>query len=382
MPKADISVKWFHSNMPGAPVLRGEPGALIELLDACLISGFDARTPDSITVAGEVATVTLGGGNPFERHAVVTITGASAAGLNAEWRIATSAASSFTFACPGVADGTATGASVRREPAGWGKPFSAANKGVYQSADPLSTQLYLRVNDTDARYTRVRGYESMTDVDTGTGLFPTLAQHAETLWTWLKSTTADTTPHKWRMFADGRFFWLLLEGRLGFAPTPNLFGDVIEVLPSDAYHCLIAAHISASPANNGEGHAGTNLTSNSTTRRYFARAIEQTGGPVPHYGTALAAVNDWCGTAFSAAPNAAGDVYIGSEVFLQDSEAWTGAHRGRLPGIRSSIQTNIGADLTVLEAGGRAYMVVEQARGNNAPSGGGFAFVDITGPWR
>lgn len=382
MPKADISVKWFHSDMPNSPILRGEPGALIELLDACLINGFDPRTPDSITVAGEVATVTLGGGNPYEKHAVITITGASVAALNAEWRIATSSASSFTFACPGVADGTATGASVRRAPAGWGKPFSAANKGVYQSADPLSTQLYLRVNDTDARYTRVRGYESMTDVDTGTGLFPTLAQHAETLWTWLKSTTADTTPHKWRLFADGRFFWLLLEGRVGYAPTPNLFGDVIEVLPSDAYHCLIAAHISASPANNGEGHAGTNLTSNSTTRRYFARAIGQTGGPVPHYGTALAAVNDWCGTAFSAAPNAAGDVYIGSEVFLQDSEAWTGEHRGRLPGIRSSIQTNIGADLTVLEAGGRAYMVVEQARGNNAPSGGGFAFVDITGPWR
>lgn len=382
MAKADTSVKWFHSEMVDALVLSGQAGKLIEVLDACLINGFSVRTPDSVVVSSEVATVTISAGNPFEKHAVIAIAGASVAGLNAEWRIATSTATTFTFECPGLPDGIVTGASAKRAPAGWTKPFSAANKVVYQSADPLSTQLYLRVDDTDARYTRVRGYESMTGVDAGTGLFPTLAQHAETLWTWLKSTTADTAPHKWRLFADGRFFWLLLEGRVGYAPTPNLFGDVTKVLPSDAYHCLIAANISASPANNGEGHAGTNMTSNSTTRRYFARAIGQTGGPVPHYGTALAAVNDWCGTAFSAAPDAAGDVYIGSEVFLQDTEAWTGAHRGRLPGIRSSIQTNIGGDLTVLEAGGRAYMIVQQARGNNAPSGGGSAFVDITGPWR
>ena len=382
MAKADTSVKWFHSGMADTPILSGQAGKLIEVLDACLINGFGVRTPDSVVVADGVATVSISAGNPYEKHAVVTITGASVAGLNAEWRVATSTSTTFTFECPGLPDGAVTGASAKRAPAGWVKPFSAANKGVYQSADPLSTQLYLRVDDTDARYTRVRGYESITGVDTGTGPFPTLAQHAETMWTWLKSTTADTVPHKWRLFADGRFFWLLLEGRVGYAPTPNLFGDVVNVLPSDAYHCLIAANISASPANNGQGHAGSNMSSNSSARRYFARAIAQTGEPVPHYGTAIAGVGDWCGTAFSAAPDAAGNVYIGSEVFLLDTEAWSGAHRGRLPGIRSSIQTNIGADLTVIEAGGRAYMVVEQARGNNAASAGGSAFVDITGPWR
>ncbi|MCK2086731.1 hypothetical protein MXC99_00795 [Thauera aromatica] len=170
--KADTSVKWFHSGMADAPVLRGQAGALIELLDACLINGFSTRSPDSVVVAGGVATVSISAGNPYDKHAVIAISGASEAALNAEWRIDTSAATSFTFLCPGVADGTVTGAALKRAGAGWSKPFADTNVAVYQSLDPASTQLYLRVNDADARYTRVRGYEQMTDANTGTGLFP------------------------------------------------------------------------------------------------------------------------------------------------------------------------------------------------------------------
>ena len=163
MAKADTSVKWFHSGMIDAPVLSGQAGKLIELLDACLINGFSTRTPDSIVVAGGVATVSIGAGNPYEQHAVVEISGANNAALNAEWRIDTASASSFTFLCPGVLDGTVAGSVVKRAGAGWGKPFSGANIAAYQSVDPASTQLYLRVNDNDARFSRVRGYENMVD---------------------------------------------------------------------------------------------------------------------------------------------------------------------------------------------------------------------------
>ena len=109
MSKANTEVKWFHSDMLDAPVLRGQAGALIELLDACLINGFSTRTPDSITVTSGVATVALSAGNPYEKHAVIKITGASVAALNDEWRIDTTAASSLTFLCPGVPDGAARG---------------------------------------------------------------------------------------------------------------------------------------------------------------------------------------------------------------------------------------------------------------------------------
>lgn len=125
MAKADTSVKWFHSEMPDAPVLSGQVGKLIELLDACLINGFSVRTPDSIVVSEGVATVSISAGNPYEKHAVVAISGASDAALNSEWRIDSSGGSSFTFLCPGVTNGTVTGASVKRAAAGWGTPFRA-----------------------------------------------------------------------------------------------------------------------------------------------------------------------------------------------------------------------------------------------------------------
>ena len=388
MPKADTSVKWFHSDMPGAPVLRGEPGALIELLDACLISGFDPRTPDSISVAGEVATVTLGGGNRYDKHAVVAITGASLAGLNAEWRIATSTATTFTFACPGVADGAATGATVKRAPAGWAKPFADVNVGVYQSLDPSSTQLYLRVNDENTRYARVRGYENMTDAATGTGLFPTLGRHAETMFTWAKSTVADSSFRNWALVGDGRLFFfipchLVLQTYRG--GTMHLFGDFESFTPNDKYACLITAHRNSSPSYATQDHPGCSTSQG----RYAARGVSQAGEA---QDTVLwipsSTGNLGGGINTPSQPHTDGNLYFTGRAAVHTTAFDSSALRGFLPGAIASIGRTsvVGYAETKETEGGEALLLVKCTQlgtltAENDIYVGGTAF-DIKGPWR
>lgn len=381
--KADTSVKWFHSEMADAPVLSGQAGKLIELLDACLINGFSVRTPDNIVVADGVATVSIGAGNPYEKHAVVVISGASSAALNAEWRIATSSATSFTFTCPGVASGAVTGASVKRAGAGWGKPFSDTNVAVYQSLDPNSTQLYLRVNDTNARYTRVRGYEQMTDANVGTGLFPTLAQQSETLCTWLKSTTANTTARSWALVSDGSFFWFLPRGSSSEGAALQHFGDIRTFVTGDRYHATIVGHAIASPTSNGHEHPCA--TMGDTGRfRYIARGVSQAGSSATFNGNTLGVT----GTNFNAyggpsAYGAHGSPIIGGPVFVQPSTALNSDIRGILPGVRAAIYVETLPNVEVIEVQSEVFLKTSAASAGVNPGGvTGVAFFDIKGPWR
>lgn len=266
--KADTSVKWFISGTSGAPVLRGQAGALIEVLDACLVDGFCVRTPDSFTVAGGVATLTFSGGNPYPQHAVIAIASASNANLNDEWRIATADATTITFACPGVSDGTITSASVKLAPAGWEKPFADAGayKAVYRSKNPLSTRPHLRVLDSNSQWVRVRGYESMSDVDTGVNPFPTFAQFSETMYTWPKSSENNANAKNWVVVADNDFFH--------YVPTWSssydwedfyCFGNQIPLYSSDLFCAYLAAISSSSQSfpnttvfySTSEGAAGS-----------------------------------------------------------------------------------------------------------------------------
>lgn len=242
--KADTSVKWFISSTSGAPVLRGQAGALIEVLDACLVNGFCVRTPDSFTVAGGVATLTFGGGNPYPQHAVIVITNASNATLNDEWRIATADATTITFNCPGVSNGTITSASAKLAPAGWEKPFEdvGSHKAVYRSKNVFSTGHHLRVLDSATQYARVRGYESMSDVDTGVNPFPTLTQASESNASWPKSTSADATPRAWVVVGDSRFFHYIPTWHSSYDWEDFFcFGDLQPLFSADVYCSYIGA---------------------------------------------------------------------------------------------------------------------------------------------
>lgn len=83
------------------------PPALIAVLDACLVTGFNIKTLTSLSVSGGVATGVVALGHGFTDQAVVLIAGATPGGLDGECRITVTSATQFTF--PTTApDGAAT----------------------------------------------------------------------------------------------------------------------------------------------------------------------------------------------------------------------------------------------------------------------------------
>ncbi|RYF39219.1 MAG: hypothetical protein EOO27_49535, partial [Comamonadaceae bacterium] len=203
---ADTTVKNFNSTMPGAPVLNGVAGALIGLLDACLVTGYDVKSAVSLVVAGGVATLTWSGTHSAAEHSVISISGVTGplVALNGEQKVVTKPnATSVTFATT-APDGTAAGTiTFKMAAAGWTKAFSATNVAVYKSTAVGSNGFCYRVDDTGTLGARVVGYEAMTDAATGVGPFPTAAQMSGGGW-WAKSVTANTTGIPWVVAADSR----------------------------------------------------------------------------------------------------------------------------------------------------------------------------------
>jgi hypothetical protein len=144
--------------------------------------------------------------------------------------------------------------------AGWTKAFSATNKADYRNSATGGTGFYLDVDDTavstalGARSARMRGFEAMTAISTGTGSFPTSTQSSVALQVY-KSSTADATARAWICIADQYTFTLLTKpgGEVSGWSTFH-FGDMYSFKSGDAYRCIIIGRAL-------EGNAGANLPS-------------------------------------------------------------------------------------------------------------------------
>lgn len=250
---ADTSVKFLHSAMAGAPILNRDAGAVVNLLDACLVNGFGTGTVDSLVVANNVATVTRAAGHPMEVGAVALIAGATPSSLNGEKKVLSFTTTTYTFDATGISNQTATGTITHKlAPLGWSKPFSGTNIGVYRSTNIQGTQDFLRVNDSHSgdgssnQHVGVRGYGNMTDVNTGTDIFPTTLQHAITSYRWGKDFDNGVTAREWVLFGDDRmfYFWHVHRGNPATPSdraysTTNFFGDFIAFKSPDPYACII-----------------------------------------------------------------------------------------------------------------------------------------------
>jgi len=379
--KADTSVKFGLSTIADAPVMRGQAGAMIELLDAVLVNGYCIRTVDSVVVASEVATVSISAGVPYPEHAVIAMSGASVSALNDEWRIHSVTGSSFKFNCPGIADGTATGTiSVKMAPAGWVKAFEGTNLAAYRSADPASTGVYLWMDDSDARYPRVRGYEAMTAIDAGTNPFPTFAQSALGAYNWIKSSTADTASRPWAFVGDTRMIYPMIAAHpSNYEGIYSLgrFGDLVAFNPADPWACEIIASTTTSinaPGQNMDSSYA--VGSHASVSR--PRGLDGLYSPAPRQ--ALSAVSSL---------NPAGppptDTQLLSEVFPTNSSLSNEPVRGKVPGLLWSYgtTTTLFNNQTVEVADGRVLFFV-RAGNQTVTSNPRHAAYDlgVTGGWR
>lgn len=374
-----ITVKLFQSTDAGAPVMNGTAGAMIALLDACLINGFNTKAPSGITRSGSTATATFAAAHGFGPYDVVLHAGADQAEYNGEFRIFNITANSYDFTVTGTPATPATGTlSAKRAPLNWTKAFSGTNKAVYKSSEAGSTGLYLRIDDSDARFCRTRGYETMTDVDTGTGLFPTVAQLANGP-TWTKSVTADATARKWTLVGDGRLFYLFVDyfGTAGLAP-PLVFGDVISHKSGDLYHVILSGGTTDYTANGGNGFGKLDMAT--TTGCYMARSYNQLGSAVSfaRFGSSGSNYLGYSGLVY---PSPVDGGLLVAPVLAYE----TSAVRGRVPGIYHSIQSvpllhgDVVSGVVGLDGKNLFMCGVAVDPGYTYV---GRAALDITGPWR
>ncbi len=133
--------------------------------------------------------------------------------------------------------------------AGWTLEYINAtfDKAVFRNNPATGTGFFLQVNgfSTANAYTHaLQGYEVMSDIDNGIGLFNTgVAQEV------YSSNAASPASRPWVLLADDRAFFLFIWHTTTVTPptTANLdvtgifFGDVIARLPGDAFACALCA---------------------------------------------------------------------------------------------------------------------------------------------
>lgn len=378
-------VKFFHSELPGAPVLSGTAGSLIAVLDACLVNGWGLLTAQSATVSGGVCTLTFAVGHAFEPLTVALVAGAGVAAINGEQRVTGTTTNTISFAAPGVPDGSVSGTiTAKVAAAGWAKAFTGTNKAAYKSSSPAASGCVVRIDDTGTTTARVRAYESMTDVDTGVGPTPADVQFSGGLYLF-KSDSANANSRKWIVAATDKAV-LLLTAYYSSYPNdyaPAFFGDFPSLKAGDAYNFLLCAETSSTPSQyvanssmiNAEGSNGL----------FIVRSYAQAGGSVP--ATLRKPGLPSSSGSFSNPPGP-NPINGGIEIvptLVYEGQGSSAPRRGVLPGLYG-IPHNLGAafdsrqQITAVE--GLPGHVLIGVRYSTASGSNGYRYaVDITGPW-
>ena len=282
----------MRSTDTGAPSLSGSAGAVIALLDACLLNGFNSKSVASITLSGTTATATFATAHGYAADGLsqVAHSNATQAAYNGTFQIFNVTTLSYQFTVTGSPASPATGTiTAVQAPLGWTKPFAGTNLGVYRSAQVTGTQLYLHVDDTNPnadsyKTANIRGYETMNDVNTGAGLFPTVAQLTSGLYVY-KSITSDSTARLWFLVGDGFEFFLFTAANNPSYPNQfflHHFGDPKSEMSSDPFGCFISGQTALTIGSPGADTGAQIITSSLMvqTGAYMARSYSQTGTSV------------------------------------------------------------------------------------------------------
>lgn len=257
-------------------------------------------------------------------------------------------------------------------PIGWTKPFSATNKAVYRAAVG-GPRHYMRVDHTVAQPT-IRGYETMSSVDVGTGGYgagPTAVPNY--------STTANSTPRPYFFIADERTMYMsqsmTVATPAGY-PGPSAvgffafwgFGEFIDFsgVPSNnslTYFSTSSAHPSTGTAAQGSrGYVGT-------APAPFVAQGHSTLTPIA-FTRPLPTVPD----------PTTGAIYV-HPCLLRDNNAV----RGRLRGIWQPLHVDLEQDDTFSGVGVHIGRTFVNVRGQHSAGGAGsyarFSAVHETSPW-
>ena len=398
-----MAIKIFTSEQLGAPVLKGAGGAAIDVLDAVLVNGYGQVSVASITRSGSTATVTTSTAHGLSTGNWAVISGADQAAYNVEAQVTVTSNTVFTYDVAGTPATPATGTiTSKRASAGWTKPFAATNKAVYRSNDTTGNRYYYRVVDDfattgGAKEARIRGYASMTDVDSGTEPFPTVSQQAEGYFI-QKSNAIDATGRHWVVVTDGKIVYFLtywgyatasrtLASVDGGAIGCCVFGDMLPFKAGDVY----MACVSGSPNQNDFNYGFSGVMSGTSTvgsevvgsnNNVIAFIRDYTGVTGPKGARPLG--SGICGNplgsvAVIAYPHPSDNGFYMSPVLAVQSSP--SLIRGRIPGLYEPMQGRCFSNTQVVENvqgyAGRKFLFLYNQNGYNS----GAVLFDMTGPW-
>lgn len=181
-----------------------------------------------------------------------------------------------------VIDGCLVNGYTGKASLGWTKAFTGTNLAAYRAGTGQGNRRFLRVIDNLGQWARIIGYENMTSVSAGTGLFPTSAQFNGGLYV-AKSSSADNIPRPWILVATERLFYLMVWHSDEALYGPNncsgsFFGDFTSYKSGDTFNTLIVGGNDAgSPQVVGRLAESAGNPTGTSNGHFITRSHTQTG---------------------------------------------------------------------------------------------------------
>lgn len=285
--------------------------------------------------------------------------------------------------------------------AGWSKPYTGTNLAAFRNTTSGGSGMYLRVSDAGSgtggtREALVRGYATMSDVNTGTVETPTAAQVSTSL-VWRKSNTTDSTARPWILIADDRTFYLNIDtGTLATEYGTGLYGagDISSHVPGDAYGWFIAGRESQHAAGAQGNHrclctAGqAQLATPSTDGFWLPRGYAGTGSPLraaislPSLSAGVSIGAASVGALARPTPGSGLDLWV--PAVIANEATIRGVMRGLYAPINNWAGTAMGTERSA-PPGLPSGVLVALRHNSNSTSGSTtsdcYQWVDRVGPW-
>lgn len=362
----------------------------------------------SITRSGTTATMILTNANTtLITGEYIKVEGWNETDYNvaqAQITVNSSTSVSYQVANSPTSPGTGT-ATYFKAGLGWTEPFTPGT-GIAAFQNRAVTgypNFYFRCSDNaltagGAAECAILGLETMSDVNTGTGKFPTTAQVAlsgtETVGgvCWRKSASAAQVAIPWVLDGGPVCFYATFnpEGGSSFGRWLLGFGGFASFKSGDAYNCFVAGVSTFNTGNistsvNGFTSSGSNATLGNIgiSGAYIARGQSQAGGSIacdhftPNFQTAGGITGSAQGSLTY--PNPVDGALWVTAHLIRDSIA---SYRGRLLGLYSHLHSTVPlADLdTATNIAGLSGVTLRMHSLASSSTAGSW-FADQFGPW-
>lgn len=403
----------MHAGQLGAPQMNGAAGSngqMLQVLDACLINGFNPQTVTTATKTATSATLTFGVSHGYEVGQLILVSGATDAALNGNHRIISKATNTVTIDAVGVAVTTGT-ITTKVAPLGWQSIFGTTDplKRAYRSNSMQSskTVLYLDMslptshgyNTTNpAKRAMVDMCENMTTLGTQINSYTSAFNNRPTIrngkmfWYQCRGTTKTEAVsvaqnRSWIVVGNDKFFFLLNEWQFVNPYGQHLrdlfaFGDMLSMKGEvSASNCgwLGATSVNDADtiyfAHNGAQIGGAFITA-SDIRGYMIKSYNGTGTLKPFLlttsGREEIVISGREGAA-SNYPNPATQSMLGLPIYTLVADEHL---RARIPSILFVLQ-NLNDNYAALDMLASSDTLVASMAGQYASGNNGFFAFDL-----